>query len=113
MRFFAGFALPFLGVGGRIALHGDIGPDLGVFGIECQPLFEPRHRVGLDRIDRAFGFTDAAIDAFVRMDDEHVLAFVEAIYGADFDAIHVFASNAAIVDDVGHVCGRYMGSEAA
>jgi hypothetical protein len=36
------------------------------------------------------------------MNDEHVLALVEAIYGADFDAIHVFASNAAIVDDVGH-----------
>jgi uncharacterized protein related to proFAR isomerase len=36
------------------------------------------------------------------MNDEHVLAFVETVYGADLDAIHVFASNAFIVDDVGH-----------
>src|SRR5204862_2737146 len=95
-------SVPFLGVGGRIALHSDIGPDFGIFGIEPQPLFEPRHGIRLDRVHRAFGLTDAAIDAFVRMNDEHVLALVETVYGAYFDAIHVFASNAAIVDDVGH-----------
>jgi hypothetical protein len=36
------------------------------------------------------------------MDDEHILALVEAIYWADFDAVHVFAFDAIIVDDIGH-----------
>src|SRR5271166_4311768 len=33
------------------------------------------------------------------MDDEHVLAFVEAVHRAHFDAIHNFAANAVLVDD--------------
>jgi hypothetical protein len=33
--------------------------------------------------NRAFRLAYAAIDAFVRMDDEHVLALVETIDGAD------------------------------
>jgi hypothetical protein len=36
------------------------------------------------------------------MNDEHVFALVEAIHGANFDAIHVFTSDAIVVDDVGH-----------
>ena len=37
------------------------------------------------------------------MHDEHVLALVEAIYGAYFDAVQDFTANAALVDDVGHL----------
>jgi hypothetical protein len=37
------------------------------------------------------------------MDDEHILALVEAIHGADFDAVHVFTFDATVVDDVGHL----------
>src|SRR6516162_10248075 len=40
---------------------------------------------------------------FVRVDDEHVLALVEAVHGAHFDAVHGFAANAALVDDVGQL----------
>jgi hypothetical protein len=36
------------------------------------------------------------------MDDEHVLAFVEAVDGADLDAIHVLALDAILGDDIGH-----------
>ena len=36
------------------------------------------------------------------MDDEHVLALVEAVDRADLHAIHVFALYAVFVDDVGH-----------
>jgi hypothetical protein len=35
--------------------------------------FKFRLGVGLDRVDRAFRLADPAIDAFVRVDDEHVL----------------------------------------
>jgi hypothetical protein len=38
------------------------------------------------------------------MDDEHVLALVEAIHRTHFDAIGVFALDAIVVDDIGHRC---------
>jgi hypothetical protein len=37
------------------------------------------------------------------MDDEHVLALIEAVDGADLDAIHVLALDAVVRDDVGHL----------
>jgi hypothetical protein len=36
------------------------------------------------------------------MNDEHVLAFIEAVDRTDFDAVGVFALDAVVVDDVGH-----------
>jgi hypothetical protein len=36
------------------------------------------------------------------MNDEHVLAFIKAVHRTDFDAVCVFALDAAFVDDVGH-----------
>jgi hypothetical protein len=47
------------------------------------------------------------------MDDEHVVALVEAIDGAHLDAIHVFAADAVIVDDVGHGCSDHIGTRGA
>ena len=78
----------------------NIWPDFRVFRIQRQPLFKSRFGISLDGIDRAFRFANATVDAFVRMDDEHVLALVEAVHGAHLDAVHSFAANAAIVDDV-------------
>jgi hypothetical protein len=37
------------------------------------------------------------------VDDEHVLALVEAVYGAHVDAVHDFAANTALVDDEGQL----------
>jgi hypothetical protein len=37
------------------------------------------------------------------VDDQHVLAFVEAVDGANLDAIHVFAADAGFGNDIGHV----------
>src|SRR5208283_2559540 len=37
------------------------------------------------------------------MDDEHVLALVEAVHRAHLDAVHDFAANATLVDDVGQL----------
>jgi hypothetical protein len=34
---------------------------------------------------------------------EHVLALVEAVHRAHFDAVHGFAANATLVDDVGQL----------
>ena len=62
--------------------------------LECEIAF---------RLGRAFRFADAAVDAFVGMDDEHVLALVEAVHRTHLHAIHVFALDAILDDDVGHV----------
>jgi hypothetical protein len=93
--------LPFFPVCGRIVLDRDLRPNLRIFCVEWQPLFQPRLGIRLNRIDWTFRYTQAAINAFVGMDDEHILALVEAVHGAHFDAVHGFAANAAIVDDVG------------
>jgi hypothetical protein len=72
-------------------------------GVDLNPLFHARFCVRLYRIDRTFGLAHAAIDAFIRMDDEHVLTLVKAIHGADFHAIHQLAFDAALVDDIGQL----------
>jgi hypothetical protein len=36
------------------------------------------------------------------MNDKEVFAFVEAVYGAHFDAVRVFAANAVVGHDIGH-----------
>ena len=97
-----GHAIERFGVCWCFTLDGDVRPDLGVVDVELQPAFKARLGVGLDRLGRTFRFADTAIDAFVRVDDEHVLALVEAIHRADFDAIHVLALDAIIGDHIGH-----------
>ena len=41
------------------------------------------------------------VDALVRMDNEHVLALIEAVDRAHLDAVHKLTANTAAVDDVG------------
>jgi hypothetical protein len=36
------------------------------------------------------------------VDDEHVLAFIETVDRTDFDAVHVFAFDAVVGDEIGH-----------
>ena len=70
--------------------------------VEVEPDLEARFDIGFDRIDRAFGFAHAAIDAFVGVDDEKVFAFIEAVDGTDLHAIHVLAGDTVFSDDIGH-----------
>src|SRR5262249_9445309 len=81
----------------------NIWPDSCVLRIQRQPFLKPGFAISLDGIDGAFRFAYATVDAFVRVRDEHVLAPVEAVHGAHLDAVHGFAANAAIVDDVGQL----------
>src|SRR5205085_10721726 len=53
------------------------------------------------------------IDAFVGVDDQHVLAFVEAIHRAHFDAVHVLAADAGFSDDVGHDVALFSSGSSA
>ena len=79
---FVRLPLPLLIVGWRLFFHHNNRPDFRVFRIQRQPFLKSRLGVGLDRIDGTFRLAHPAIDAFVRMDDEHVLALVEAVHGA-------------------------------
>ena len=49
-----------------------------VLAVDVEPLFETGLCVWLDCVDRAFRLANAAIDAFIRMDDEHVQPTSEA-----------------------------------
>src|SRR5882724_10275744 len=88
---FVRLPLPLLRVRRGRFFDRNIWPDSCVFRIQQQPFLKPRLGVGLDRVDRAFRLADPAINAFVRVDDEHVLALVEAVHGAHVDAVHGFA----------------------
>src|SRR5919112_5310244 len=91
-----------VGVGRAVLLAGDIRPAGGEIGVHLEPFLKAALGVGKDRLGRALGLADAAVDALVGVDDEHVLALVEAIDRAHLDAIHIFAADAGIGDDVGH-----------
>ena len=95
--------LPGLGVGRGGLLGGDIRPGLGILGVERQPFLESGLGVRLDRLDRAFRLAHTTIDAFVGMDDEHVLAFVEAVDRTYLYTVHQLALDATFIDDVGQL----------
>ena len=95
------FTFPFLGVSWRRLFDGDVGPSLCVLGVDFNPPFHTPFRVWLYRIDWTFGLAHTAIDTLIRVDDEHVLALVKTIYGADFHAIHQLTFDATLVDYIG------------
>jgi hypothetical protein len=99
----------FLGTFRGVALDGDVWPFWRVFGVELEPAFQTGFGVGLDGVGGAFGFANTAIDAFIGVDDQHVLAFVETIHRADFHAVHILALDAVLGDDVGHVGSIHSG----
>ena len=55
--------LPVVGILGRLALAGDIGPCLGEFRVHLHPLLGTVIGIGVDRFDRAFGDAGVAVDA--------------------------------------------------
>jgi hypothetical protein len=84
-------------------LFRDVGPNRRILAVEVEPLFDAGFCVWLDCVDWAFRLAHTTVDALVGVNDEHVLALVEAVHRADLDAIGVFAMNAALVDDVGQL----------
>src|SRR5262245_12283722 len=55
-----------------------------------------------DRLDRAHRLASAAVDALVRMDVEHRVAFVDAVHRTHLDAGLVLNVDARLGDDVRH-----------
>ena len=79
---------------------GDVRPYLRILTIDIKPLFESRFSVRLYRIDWTLRLTNTAVDAFVGVNDKHVLTLVKAVNWANLDAVHVFTFDAILVDDV-------------
>src|SRR6201987_6549061 len=100
---FVWLPLPFLKGGGGRSFDRNLWPDFRLFSVQRQPFLESRLGVGFYGVHRPFRHANTAVDAFVRVDHEHVLALVEAIHGAYLDAVHGFTANAALVDDVGQL----------
>tara|TARA_Y100000588_G_scaffold27316_1_gene26775 strand:- start:273 stop:620 length:348 start_codon:yes stop_codon:yes gene_type:complete len=106
------YAVHLGGIRGRLAGSGDDRPNLGVLAVKIDPTLAVWFRVGSYGVRGAFGFANAAINAFVGVDDECILSLVETVNGTDLDAVHVFAGNAVLGDDICHggllVRGRPM-----
>jgi hypothetical protein len=96
------FTVKFFAIGGTIALYGDVGPLVRIFGIDLQPFVEPWFGVGFYGFSGALGLTYTAIDALIRVYNEHIFAFIKAVHGTYFYTVHIFALNAVIDDDIGH-----------
>src|SRR5688572_2962526 len=91
----AGQGLLFLGDHGTLRRH------FGIEGGEVLPLLGQVVLVE-DRLDRALRYASLAVDAFIRMDVEHLLALIEALHGADDHAVGVFAREARFGNNVSH-----------
>src|ERR1700738_2918029 len=94
--------LPFIGVSGIGLFARNIGPGHGIFSVKFQPAFGRRLAIWNDCLDRAFRLTYSTIDAFIGVNNQHVLTLVEAVNGADLHTIHIFAADARFCDDIGH-----------
>ena len=92
------------GEGGRGLALDDRLPHLRELGVERLEFGLVRRHVvlGEDRLDRAFGDAQRAVDALVGIDDEEVGPLAEAIDRADIDAVGVFALDAGFGYDIGH-----------
>src|SRR5437870_11026815 len=59
-----------------------------------------------DRLHRTHRLTGAAVDAFVRMDEEHRVAFVDAVHRTHLDAGLVLYVDARLGNDIRHLSLR-------
>lgn len=55
-----------------------------------------------DGLDGTFRYTRPAVDAFIRVDEDHRLTFVEAVYGAHDHAIRILTSKTRLGHDHRH-----------
>ena len=103
--------LPLFRVGqGRLGL-GDRRPEAREIRVQLDELLLVRRHVffRLDRVHRALGHADGAVDAFVRVDGEEIRAFPETIDRAYIDAVGITTADARFGDNVGHNSPIYGG----
>ena len=79
-----------------------------LFLVQHNPAFHTCFGVRADRVRRAFRLANTAVNALIGMNHQHVFPLVEAIHGADFDTVGVFAGDATVVDDIGHGLSTFL-----
>src|SRR5437879_19208 len=72
-------ALPLIGIGRRIAFARDVRPRRGVLAVDVEPFLGDGLAIGHNGLGGTFRLAYPAIDTFVGVNDEHVLALVEAV----------------------------------
>src|SRR5256886_4753993 len=79
-------------------------PELGELGVQRLEVLLARGQLllGEDRLDRALGLAQRAVDALLRIDGEEVRSLVETVDRADLHAVHVLALDAVFGDDKSH-----------
>ena len=80
----------------------DVRPYFRVFRVNLQPFLQVGNRIRLDGLGRALRLAYTAVNAFVRVYDEHIIALIKAIDRTNLDAIQVLATDASFGNDVGH-----------
>jgi hypothetical protein len=95
---------PVVGIGRVRFEPSNAGPVLGQVGIDGNEvaLIVGHVFLGEDRIHRALGDADGAVDALVWVDDQKVWPFAKAVDGADVHAIGEATFDAGFCDDVCH-----------
>lgn len=88
----------------RIFLFGDDRALRSHLGVELDEAFPVFGHIVLmeDRFDGTLGHARFAVDAFVRVDIDDLVAFVETFDRTDHDAIRVLTSETGFTDDVCH-----------
>src|ERR1700722_13200091 len=97
-----GLVFPVIGVVRWRAFAGDVRPLCRVGSIPLEPWRGLVVAVRDNRLHRAFRLAHPAVDAFVGMDHQHVLANVKATDRACFNAVHILSTDAPLGDHVGH-----------
>ena len=99
------YAIPFCCIGGGVFLFGNIRPDFGEFGIDLEEYFLTFGDLvfGKNCAYRTFWLTEGAVNALVWVDHKEVGAFIKTVYRANLYTVCVFAFNAVVSNDKGHV----------
>ena len=103
--------IPFVGISKGLPSDRDYGPNLCQYRIQIDkfPLIGRHITFGEDGLRGAFRYAKRAIDTLVRVNRQKVVALVEAINGADHHAIRVFALDAVLRNNKGHIRDLVVG----
>ena len=97
---------PLFSVSWLFALTGNVWPLGGEAGVDLDPWSGTVVAIREDGFCRALRFANAAVNAFIRINDEEIFSGIEAVYGANFHAVHELALNAVFRDHIAHWCLR-------
>ena len=100
-----GLVRPFLRVGEWVFFLCEVRPVLGKVRVQLQKflLILRQFVFRVNSVYRALWLTQRTVDAFIRVYDEEVWAFIETIYRAYLNAIRVLATNTVISNYKSHV----------